>query len=108
MFEEFGQTNVVDKSFVNGRFNNLSKLSNNDMYQKNATSLRMSDIGYVSDAQKNLNIKYNSLEEFLRKIRSAITDPYPDFQNKGLIDNDGKFHKISEELYKLKMNTMIR
>ena len=43
------------------------------MYQKNATSLRMSDIGYVSDAQ-NLDIKYNSLEEF-RKIRSAITDP---------------------------------
>ena len=101
VLSEFGQTNVVDKSFVNGRFNNLSKLSNNDMYQKNATSLRMSDIGYVSDAQKNLNIKYNSLEEFLRKIRSAITDPYPDFQNKGLIDNDGEFHQISDGIIQI-------
>ena len=58
---EFGQTNVVDKSFVNNRDHNLKSLNENDMYLENATSLRMSEIGYQSKAQKGLDIKYLSL-----------------------------------------------
>ena len=68
---EFGQTNVVDKSFVNNRSHNLEKLNEDDMYLKEATSLRMSEIGYQSKAQKGLDIKYNSLSSFLEKIKSV-------------------------------------
>tara|TARA_B100001250_G_scaffold332348_1_gene297732 strand:- start:5587 stop:7092 length:1506 start_codon:yes stop_codon:yes gene_type:complete len=93
---EFGQTNVVDKSFVKNRNHNLEELNRDDMYLKHATSLRMSEIGYQSKAQKSLDIKYNSLERFLNKIKSAITDPYEEFKEKGLKDSKGEYHQISD------------
>ena len=95
VLSEFGQTNVVDKSFVNNREHKLEKLNSNDMYLLDATSLRMSDIGYQSKAQKNLNIKYNSLSGFLKKIKDAITVPYKDFEALGLLDSNDEYHQIS-------------
>ncbi len=92
---EFGHTNVVDKSFVKNRNHNLKELNENDMYLEYATSLRMSEIGYQSKAQKSLDIKYNSLESFLNKIKSAITVPYAEFEEKGLKDLSGEYHQIS-------------
>ena len=88
---EFGQTNVVNNSFVKGRKHKLEKFNSKDLYFKDSTSLRMSDIGYQSKAQKNLNIKYNSLEEFLKKIRNAIKIPYKDFDKRGLLDPDNEY-----------------
>jgi len=98
---EFGQTNVVDKSFVQGRSHKLDELNKKDMFLKDATSLRMSEIGYVSKAQKNLNVKYNSLEEFLANIKDAITIPYSDFKQKGLLDNNGDYHQISDGIIQI-------
>ena len=48
VLSEFGQTNVVDKTFVKNRDHILKELNDEDMYLKNATSLRMSEIGYQS------------------------------------------------------------
>ena len=59
---EFGESAVVDKSFVNGRDNDLDELNSTDVFKKGATSLRMSEVGYQSKAQKSLNIKYNDLD----------------------------------------------
>ena len=70
----YGQTNIVDNSFVKNREHNLNKLSSDDMYLKDATSLRMSEIGYQSKAQKNLDIKYNSLDDFLKEIKKGYND----------------------------------
>ena len=95
ILSEFGQTNIVDKSFINGRKHNLEKLNNEDMYLKDATSLRMSEIGYQSKAQRDLDIKYNSLESFLNKIKDAITIPYPEFEARGLKDANENYHQIS-------------
>ena len=98
---EFGQTNVVDKSFVNNREHKLEKLNSNDMYLLDATSLRMSDIGYQSKAQKNLNIKYNSLSGVLKKIKDAITIPYKDFEALGLLDSNDEYHQISNGIIQI-------
>ena len=96
VLSEFGQTNVVDKSFVKNRSHNLSELNKNDLYLENATSLRMSEIGYQSEAQKSLDIKYNSLSGFLQKIKNAITVPFVDYKKKGLLDSNGEYHQISD------------
>ena len=98
---EFGQTNVVDKSFVKGRKHILNKLDENDMYIENATSLRMSDIGYQSKAQKSLNIKYNSLSEFLNKIKKAMTVPFPEFEKQGLRDSNNEYQQISNGIIQI-------
>ncbi len=98
---EFGQTNVVDSSFINNREHKLEKLNSSDMYLENATSLRMSDIGYQSKAQKGLNIKYNSLSGFLQKIRDAITIPYKEFDDLGLLDSDNEYQQISNGIIQI-------
>ena len=71
------------------------------MYLKHATSLRMSEIGYQSKAQKNLNIKYNSLSNFLKKIKGAITDPFSEFEHKGLMDLNKELHQISNGIIQI-------
>ena len=98
---EFGETNVVDKSFVRNRPHNLEELNSQDMYLKHATSLRMSEIGYQSKAQKNLNIKYNSLSNFLKKIKGAIKDPFSEFEHKGLMDPNKELHQISNGIIQI-------
>ena len=97
----YGQTNVVDNSFIKNREHNLNKLSSLDMYLKDATSLRMSEIGYQSKAQKNLDIKYNSLNDFLREIKKAITVPFAEFSNKGLKDAHGDYQQISDGIIQI-------
>ena len=101
ILSEFGQTNIVDKSFINGRKHNLEKLNNEDMYLKDATSLRMSEIGYQSKAQRDLDIKYNSLESFLKKIKDAITIPYPEFEDRGLRDAEENYQQISSGIIQI-------
>jgi len=98
---QFGQTNVVDKSFVKGRNHNLKNLNDTDLYSEFATSLRMSDIGYQSKAQQSLDIKYNSLSAFLEKIKFAITSPYPEFEGMGLKNNSGDYHQISSGIIQI-------
>ena len=97
----YGQTNIVDSSFVKDREHNLNKLSSDDMYLKDATSLRMSEIGYQSKAQKSLDIKYNSLDNFLKEIKKAITIPFSEFSNKGLKDSQGDYQQISDGIIQI-------
>ena len=92
---EFGESAIVDKSFVDGRDNDLDELNSTDVFKKGATSLRMSEIGYQSKAQKNLNIKYNDLDSFLSEVREAIVTPYPEFEALGIKDSMGNFQQIS-------------
>ena len=101
ILSQFGQTNIVDKTFIKGRNHNLEELNKEDMYLMEATSLRMSEIGYQSKAQRNLGIKYNSLQGFLNKIKEAITVPYPEFEEKGLKDKHDKYHQISDGIIQI-------
>ena len=71
------------------------------MYLEDATSLRMSEIGYQSKAQKNLDIKYNSLDSFLKEIKKAITIPFSEFSNKGLKDSQGDYQQISDGIIQI-------
>ena len=98
---EFGNSPVVDKSFVAGRVKDLDILNESDLFKPYATSLRMSDIGYQSKAQKNLNFKYNDLDAFLSELKSAIINPYTDFEKLGLKDNENKFHQISNGILQI-------
>ncbi len=91
----FGRSSIIDKSFIRGREHKLVKLNDCDLFMKYATSLRMSDIGYKSSAQKNLKIKYNSLNEFLDKVRDAVIQPHEGFAKLGHRDENGDFKQIS-------------
>ena len=98
---EFGNSAVVDKTFVSRRYNDLVELNASDLFQKDATSLRMSDIGYQSKAQKNLDFKYNDLASFLDELKSGIIMPHSEFQKLGLQDKNGKYQQISDGILQI-------
>lgn len=43
------------------------------------TSLRMGDLGYQSNAQKNLTVCYNSLDSYIATLKEAIVQPHPEY-----------------------------
>ena len=98
---EFGNSAVVDKTFVSGRQNDLDELNAADLFQKDATSLRMSDIGYQSQAQKNLDFKYNNLASFLDELKMGIVMPHPEFKKLGLKDKNNKYQQISNGILQI-------
>ena len=98
---EFGNSAVVDKTFVSARQNDLDELNTTDLFKKNATSLRMSDVGYQSKAQKNLDFKYNYLASFLDELKMGIIKPYSEFQELGLLDKNGEYQQISDGILQI-------
>ncbi len=83
----FGASPTVCPSFVSGlarhglqAFDSRSR----SLYLPYATSLRMGELGYQSDAQRGLDICYNQLESYIETLRSAIMRPHPDYQRIGV------------------------
>jgi glutamate--cysteine ligase len=52
------------------------------------TALRMGDLGYSSDAQKNLSICYNTLDSYIETLRDAITESHEEYEAIGLGDGE--------------------
>ena len=48
------------------------------------TSLRMGDLGYQSNAQKNLSVCYNSLDSYIATLKEAIVQPHADYAAIGI------------------------
>ena len=61
----------------------------------------MSKIYYQNKKKKNLNIKYNSLDEFLIKIKEAILAPYKKFYDLKLRDKNMEFQQISSGILQI-------
>jgi len=76
----FGAAPAVSRCFLNGRPHSLEDFDSHTLYLPYATSLRMGDLGYQSDAQKNLNICYNRLDNYIETLRGAITTSHPDYE----------------------------
>lgn len=77
----FGVSPAVCKSFIAGRDAQLKELDSATAYGPYATSLRMSDLGYRNKNQAGVNISVNSLEDYIRDLRRAISTPYEGYRN---------------------------
>ncbi len=77
----FGCSPAVSTRFLRGaRRHTLSQLDKDTLYLPHATSLRMSDLGYKNKAQSDLELCYNNLETFLKRMYDAVTTPWPKYQ----------------------------
>ncbi|MEM8560736.1 MAG: glutamate--cysteine ligase [Pseudomonadota bacterium] len=99
----FGASPAVCSSFLRGRddaglipFDDEGK----SMHLPYATSLRMGDLGYSSSAQKGLNICYNSLENYVDTLRSAILQPHPEYQHIPSGQN-GDYQQLNDSLLQI-------
>ncbi len=98
----FGASPAVASSFVQGRKHRLQALNEETLYLPYATSLRMGRLGYQSDAQSALAVSYNGLEGYAKSLQSALTTPYPAYENIGLQDADGiHYRQLSTALLQI-------
>ncbi len=83
----FGDSPTIDRSFLSPEksqqglgYSYLQAWPHdikNSLYGPYATSLRQSEIGYNHPSQWDLEIRYNSLEEYLRDMSHAVSLDYP-------------------------------
>ena len=78
----------MPKTFLTNRNNFLKPLNDEDLYLENATCLRMSELGYMSKAQDDLNIAYNDLDEYISDLKHALTKRHEPYEKIGLKKGD--------------------
>jgi len=85
----FGASPTLDKGFLRGHPHQLDELDADTLYLPYATSLRMSDLGYQSNAQAGLTPCYNDLASYTDSLRKAVGTPYPPYVEVGThVDGD--------------------
>ncbi|MDJ0956605.1 MAG: glutamate--cysteine ligase [Arenicellales bacterium] len=83
----FGASPAVCKSFFSNGPDWLEDFDQHTYFNRYATSLRMSDIGYKNQVQENLDISYNNLEDYVRGLTRAIETPFPEYEKTGVVVN---------------------
>jgi glutamate--cysteine ligase len=99
----YGASPAVCASFLKGETgHNLVPFDEDarSLYLPYGTALRMGDLGYNSDAQKDLNICYNSLDNYIQTLSKAILQPHPDY---AAIPSgeDGNYQQLSDSLLQI-------
>ena len=99
----FGASPAVCACFVNNRAHKLQPFpaAEDTMYLPYATSLRMGDLGYQSDAQKKLVVSYNSLSDYLKTLCGAITHSHPAYEQIGVKDSAGNYQQLNSSLLQI-------
>lgn len=87
----FGASPAICSSFLKKQITYLPFLKgiNNTLYMPYATSLRLSEIGYINKYQNNIYLNFNSLEEYIKAVKHAMNTP-SNFFAKILIKNKKK------------------
>ncbi|WP_258806508.1 glutamate--cysteine ligase [Pseudidiomarina sp. CB1] len=82
----FGASPAICQSFLKHADSTieLKSLGKGTVYREYGTSLRMSDLGYTNKEQADLQITYNSLEDYVTRLRRAITTPSQRFGKIGV------------------------
>lgn len=104
----YGASPALCGSFISHKQNiqhEFEKLAKGTLYLPHATSLRMSDLGYTSNAQASLKICYNELDSYVNSLRHAIGQHEPNYAEIGCSDEQGwdqlnsNILQIENELY---------
>ncbi|MEQ8860653.1 MAG: glutamate--cysteine ligase [Pseudomonadales bacterium] len=96
----FGASPALCKSFVKNRPHPLESFDEGSLYLPYATSLRMGRLGYQSDAQSQLHISYNSLDQYARSMRQALTQSYGPYEQIGVKVND-EYRQLNTSLLQI-------
>lgn len=99
----FGASPAICKKFFKSRPHLMAQFDEFDdytLYHPYATSLRMSDIGYKSKNQEQLNIDYDSLKAYVKTLSAAIETPYPDYEKIGVKVN-GEYRQLNANILQI-------
>lgn len=94
----FGSSPAVGKSFIDSRHSvysdSLEKFDETSYYKPYATSLRMSEIGYVNPVQSMFHVSFNSLDDYIKDLAKATSLPYRDYERVGAKVN-GQYRQLN-------------
>lgn len=99
----FGASPVVCSSFVRHSPGDvdLEDFGGGMLYRPYATSLRMSDLGYTSKEQATLKVSYNSTQEYIDGLRSAVSTPSERFKDIGVMQSDGHYRQLNSNILQI-------
>ena len=84
----FGASPAVCGSFVEGKKHQLAPFGQSSYYLPYATSLRMSDLGYRSAVQEQVDFSLDNLDGYVEALRKATETPHTPYKDIGVkVDN---------------------
>ena len=96
-----GASPAVCASFLKGREHQLQECGHGTLFLPQATSLRMSSLGYQNTVQSDLNVSYNGINEYVSDLSHAIRTPYAPFEAVGLKNAQGEYQQINTNLLQI-------
>lgn len=98
----FGASPALCQSFLQGKKTpfKFKKIGKGTIYLPYATSLRLSDLGYTNSSQSSLNICYNSLDNYLSSVSSALHKKAPEFKELG-IKKEGEYIQLNDNILQI-------
>ena len=96
----FGASPAVSRGFAD-HAPDLVPLGPDTLHMPHATSLRMGNLGYQSDAQTSLSVSYNSLDSYAASLSDALVRPYPAYQKLGIRAADGSYNQLNDSLLQI-------
>lgn len=96
----FGASPVVGRDFLSGDEGGLVPLGRRTCHGPHATSLRMSDIGYRNRNQAAVTVSVNSLDEYLRDLKAAVSTPHPAYSKLG-VQHDGRWIQLNTNVLQI-------
>ncbi|MDR9830348.1 glutamate--cysteine ligase [Vibrio sp. FNV 38] len=97
----FGASPALCSSFIQGRETNFPfEKIGETLFLPNATSLRLSDLGYTNSAQSVLRIGFNGLDQYLEGLNKAIKTPSEEFAEIG-VKVGGEHHQLNSNVLQI-------
>lgn len=99
----FGSSPAICPTFLQGRNHKLQAFDDQarSLYLPAATSLRMGDLGYQSNAQSALTVCYNGLETYISTLKKGLTTSFPAYEEIGVCDASGHYHQLNTNLLQI-------
>ena len=97
----FGASPAICSSFLEGEQHDLETFKDHTLYLPYATSLRMSDLGYQNNAQAELVVCYNSIENYVETLSEAITQPVAAYEDIGMQEEGGQYKQLNTSLLQI-------
>lgn len=92
----FGSTPLIAKTSLLSDKHRLKKLDADYLYGEHATSLRMSEFGYQSEAQKDLHISYRDLTSYIHDLVLATQQTFKDYTKLGVLKKDFGYNQLND------------
>ncbi len=97
----FGASPICAKTSVKNKPDYLQNLDDEFYVGEYATSLRMSDLGYTSPAQKDLNISYKDVKSYVKDLIGATSKEFSRYAKLGLYNQDNERIQLNENILQI-------